>query len=128
PIPSNAEDRRMGFADEVIADGVFPGVGFKAGVLFGGDDLLFEVRAGPPGHAVLIVVHGLGEELVAVAGQSDDVDGADPDGPKPSSAGFVAEIGGFVGGADKDALPRLDHFLAAVAGPVAFIPSREKGL
>ena len=44
-----------------------------------------------------------------------------------ATAGFVAQIGLLVGGADEAALPRLDHFVAAIAWPVAFGLAGDEG-
>ena len=50
------------------------------------------------------------------------------DRPEAAAAGLVAQVGVLVGGADEDALARLDHLLAAVARPVALDRAGDEGL
>jgi hypothetical protein len=70
------EDCRLTFTDQVFGDVVFPGIAFKAGVLFGGDDLLFENLRWAARGVVSVEVYGLGEEQIAVALEGGDIDGA----------------------------------------------------
>ena len=72
-------------------------------------------RAVPRSHARLRRTAGRGRVPSAF-----EVDVAGLDRPEPAAAGFVAQIGALVGGADEAALPRLDHFMAAVGRPIAF--------
>jgi hypothetical protein len=68
-----------------------------------------EVAVRPPRHAAAVELHRLGEQLVAIDRQRINRDGAGNQRPEATAAGFVAQIAFFIGGADEDALPRLDH-------------------
>ena len=65
-----------------------------------------KVFVGPPAFACVEARHGLGEQLIAISRQGIDVDGSGLDRPEAPAAGFVAQIGVPVGGADENALPR----------------------
>ena len=90
--------------------------------------LLFEVLVGPPRGAAAIKMDRLGEELIAVARQRICRDRMSFHRPEPSAACLVAQVGVAIGGADEDALPRLDNFLTAVARSIALLLPRNEGL
>ena len=67
-------------------------------------------------------------ELVAVALRASRCRScADLDRPEAAAAGLVAQVGVLVGGADEDALARLDHLEPAVARPVALDRAGDEG-
>jgi len=101
-------DGHPGLGLQVLGDVFLPDIGLIAGCLFGRDVPALEILVRPPLFTTIITVHGLGEELVAIAGDGIHVDVAGLDWPEAAAAGFVAEIGVAVGRADEDALSGVD--------------------
>jgi hypothetical protein len=81
----------------------------------------------PPLFAVVARLHGFRKELIAVARERLDIDNSRLDRPEAPSSGLIAQIGIPVRGADENALPRLDDFLAAVTRPVSFSRAGDEG-
>ena len=78
--------------------------------------LALEVFVRPPTRAILVQLHGLSEELVAVSSQCLDVDGTYLDRPEPSAARFIPKVRIAVGRANENTLSQLYNFLASLAG------------
>src|SRR5262249_28079467 len=109
-------------------DGLLPRISLIARGLLGLDYLAFEILVRPPRLVCAETMNDFGEELIAITHQCSNVDNAASDAPETTAAGFVAQIRVFVGGADKDALTRLDHLQSAVARTIALSRAREKRL
>src|SRR5215469_9298938 len=118
-VSRDLQDGRFVLALEKALDFLFTRVGFVPRLLLRHDELAFETGVRPPAEALPIEVHGFGEKLIAVVGQTVDIDDADLDRPEPSAAGLVTQICRLIGRADENALARFDHLLAAVARAMA---------
>src|SRR5262249_27686549 len=111
---------------KIAPDHWLPSVRLEPRLLLGGNGALFEIAVWPPMHTGMIEVHGLGEDLVAVAAQGIDVDLVGHDRPEAPIPGLIPQVARLVGGADECTLPWRVYFLASPWRPIAFdLPNKE---
>ena len=110
PVSLVETERRLGDLQDrgpldplqVHRDQFFPRVTFIAGGLLGNGVLSLELAIRPPWDALLVKRDRLGKELIAILRQRLDVDAGCLYRPEPPAAGFIAQVGVAIRGADEN--------------------------
>src|SRR5207247_11389597 len=94
------------------------GVRLTARVLLLSDVVPSKIPLRPTLQSVLVADHGIGEELVAIADQLNNVNLARLDRPETTPSVLAAHVCLLIGRADEHALSVFMHFFAPIAWPV----------